>query len=166
MKPRGFYMPELLLKSAWMWLQGAVVSWTIFNPVGRVRQGVNLQIDLYADRPAALVLIWNMQEECSLLYKEIDWKGKKRCSESQELLLKTARGDTVCHSRNWKKLYPRCFSLNVELLTSGMMVMDAKGTRLIHLFFTFEGIGLTHSACHSVMTQMNALSEITFSHFI
>lgn len=80
MKPRGFYMPELLLKSACdfrMWLQGAVVSWTIFNPVGWVRQGVNLQVDLYADHPAALVLIWKMQEECSLLYKEIDWKGKK-----------------------------------------------------------------------------------------
>lgn len=77
MKPRGFYMLELLLKSAWMWLQGAVVSWMIFNPVGRVRQDVNLQVDLYADHPAALVLIWKMQEECCLLYKEIDWKEKK-----------------------------------------------------------------------------------------
>lgn len=155
-------MPELLLKSAWMWLQGAVVSWTIFNPVGRVRQGVNLQVNLYADHPAALLLIWKMQEECSLLYKESAEKGKiKRCSESQELLLKT-----VCHSRNWKKLCPKCFSLNVEPLTSGMMVMDAKSTRLIHLFLTFEGVGLSHSACHSVMTQMNPLSEIAFSHFI
>lgn len=163
---KRLYMPELLLKSAWMWLQGAVVSWTIFNPVGRVRQGVNLQVNLYADHPAALLLIWKMQEECSLLYKEITEKEKKRCSESQELLLKTARGDTVCHSRNWKKLCPRCFSLNVEPLTSGMMVMDAKDTRLIHLFLIFEGIGLNHSTCHSVMTQMNPLSEIAFSHFI
>lgn len=49
LKPRGFYMPELLLKSGWMWLQGAVVSRMIFNPVGRVRQGINLQVDWYAD---------------------------------------------------------------------------------------------------------------------
>lgn len=41
-----------------------------------------------------------------------------------------------------------------------------KGTRLIHLFFIFDGAGLTHSACHSVTTQMNPLFEITFSHFI
>lgn len=60
-----------------MWLQGAVVSWTIFNPVGRVRQGVNLQVDLYADHCAALVLIWKMQDERSLFYKENIWKGKK-----------------------------------------------------------------------------------------
>lgn len=79
-----------------------------------------------------------------------------------------SRGDTGCHSRNWKKLYPGCFTLKVEVPTCGMMAMDiqTKGTRLTHLFSTFEGIGLAHSACHSVMTQTNPLSEIPFSHFI
>lgn len=168
-------MPELLLKSGWMWLQGAVVSWMIFNPVGRVRQGVNLQVDLYADHPAALVLIWKMQDECSLLYKESIWKRKKKMLWVPRAFVKhcwmgasASRGDSGCHCRNWKKLYPGCFTLKVEVPTCGVMVMDVqtKGSRLTHFFFTFEVIGLAHGACHSVMTQENPLSEIPFSHFI
>lgn len=42
MKPRAFYMPELLLKSGLMWLQGAIVSWMNFNPFGTAREGINL----------------------------------------------------------------------------------------------------------------------------
>lgn len=123
MKPRGFYMPELLLKSGWMWLQGAVVSRMIFNPVGRVRQGINLQVDWYADHPATLISIWKMQDECSLLYKESMWKGKKMLWLLRALVkhhwmgVMASKASTGWPSRSWKKLYPECFPFKVKEMT-------------------------------------------------
>lgn len=53
MKPRAFYMPELLLKSGLMWLQGAIVSWMNFNPFGTAREGINLRANWHADHSTA-----------------------------------------------------------------------------------------------------------------
>lgn len=138
-------MPELLLKSGRRWLRKAVVSWMSFNPVGRDRKSIHLQIVWYADHPATLILTWKMQDKCSLLYKKCIWKGKKMlwvltaffkhcCTGVEETL------DVI--PEFIRNRIPWCFSLKAEgRPTCCVMCTDilTKNTRIVSSFFHFSG---------------------------